>query len=75
MRDGLHYKFWVYIFAAGLASSVLESPAAKSDSRDRLSVELPESVSQSTHPRDLSTPPQSLRSVVVGRDDSSLFIL
>jgi hypothetical protein len=44
--------------------------AAKCAFEDSLSVELPESSSLRTHPRDLSTRTQSLRSLVVGRDDS-----
>ena len=44
----------------------------KPSSRNNYSVERPESATWRAHPRDLSTPPQSLRFFVVGRDDRSL---
>src|SRR5215472_2115166 len=45
----------------------------KCASGDSCSVEFPEPATWRAHPRDLSTPPQSTRFFVVGRDDRSLF--
>src|ERR1700674_2479725 len=49
--------------------------AAKCGFRDSPSVELPESAWWCAHPRDLSTRPQSLRSLVLAQDDTLLCVI
>ena len=64
-RAGVHSKLRVYILWPESGNAL---PGIV------IRVECPESATRRRHSRDLSTPPQSLRFFVVGRDDSSLLL-
>ena len=62
----LSHKLWVYI---------LWSESGNALPGIVLRLEFPESATRRANPRNLSTPSQSLRFFVVGRDDRSLFLV